>query len=268
MNADSTIFLASGRNMPVLGLGTWQLSDHTAETIVTALQLGYRLIDTSGDYGTQPGIGEGLKQSGAKRDDYYLVTKVEETDDAYQATQKNLQELQLDYADLILIHRPPDSGVGLELWQGLQQARDEGLTRDIGVSNYSIDQLEALSRTSGEIPTVNQIEWTPFGHSEDMLNYCNDHGITIQAYSPLTRSKRLDDNLLDDMAANYDKSAAQLIIRWNLQLGTVPIIKASQPEHLRENLDVFDFEISADDMATLNGLNEHYSSLSSKPLYT
>jgi diketogulonate reductase-like aldo/keto reductase len=248
--------------MPVLGLGTWQLDNQTADTIALALKLGYRMIDTSGDYGTQPGISEGLKQSGVGRDSYYLVTKVEETDDAYEATQQNVQELQLTYADLMLIHRPPSTGFGKELWQGLQRARDEGLTKDIGVSNYSVEHMEALGRASGELPAVNQIEWSPFGHSEDMLQYCHDHGIIIQAYSPLTRAHRLDNDLLDTMAAGYHKSAAQLIIRWNLQLGTVPIVKANQPEHLRQNLEVFDFEISADDMARLDGLNEHYSSLS------
>jgi diketogulonate reductase-like aldo/keto reductase len=253
--------------MPVLGLGTWQLTDDTAGTIAKALELGYPMIDTSGDYGTQPGIGEGLKQSGAARDSFYLVTKVEETDDAYAAARKNLDELQLDFANLMLIHRPPDSGAGEELWQGLIRARDAGLTKDIGVSNYSIEQMQALAESSGEMPSVNQIEWSPFGHSEEILAYCQDNNIIIQAYSPLARSKRLDNDVLEDMASRYGKSTAQIIIRWNLQLGIIPIVKANREEHLKENIDVFDFVITDDDMATLNGLNEHYSALSSAPLY-
>lgn len=267
MNSDSTFKLRSGNEMPVLGLGTWQLTDDTAGTIQKALELGYRMIDTSGDYGTQPGIGEGLEHSNVSRDSYYLVTKVEEDDDAYEATRQNLQELSLGHADLMLIHRPPPDGPGTELWRGLIRAREEGLAKDIGVSNYSTELMQQLADETGEMPAVNQIEWSPFGHSVEVLKFCQDNGILIQAYSPLTRAKRLDNEALEDLAENYGKSTAQLVIRWNMQLGVVPIVKANSEEHLRENLDVFDFEISDDDMATINGLNEHYSSLSSKPLY-
>lgn len=266
MDIHSTVTLVSGNPMPIIGLGTWQLTDDTAGTIETALQLGYPMIDTSGDYGTQPGIGEGLKRSGASRESFYLVTKVEETDDAYEATKQDLKELQLEYADLMLIHRPPASGAGEELWQGLMRARDEGFTKDIGVSNYSIDQIQTLIDASGEVPVVNQIEWSPYGHSEDMLSFCQNKHIIIQAYSPLTRAKRGDDEMVEDIARSYGKTPAQLLLRWNLQLGTVPLPKANRREHLTENLDIFDFAISDDDMATLNGLNENYSSLSSKPL--
>ncbi|HJQ08115.1 MAG TPA: aldo/keto reductase [Candidatus Saccharimonadales bacterium] len=265
MNLQSTITLHTGNAMPCIGLGTWQLTHDTASIVATALELGYRMIDTSGDYGTQPGIGEGIRQSGAARDSFYLVTKVEETDDAYEAARKNLAELQLDYADLMLIHRPPKTGAGEELWEGLIRAKKEGLTKDIGVSNYSIEQIQTLIGDSNEVPAVNQIEWSPFGHSEDMLEYCRKNNIIIQAYSPLTRTKQLDDQTIQEMASRYNKTSAQLLIRWNLQLGTVPLPKANKPEHLKENIDVFDFEISDDDMATLNGLNERYSSLGSLP---
>ncbi|HVX57451.1 MAG TPA: aldo/keto reductase, partial [Candidatus Saccharimonadales bacterium] len=165
MNAQSRITLRSGNKMPIMGLGTWKLTRDTADTVAKALELGYRMIDTSGDYGTQPGVGEGIRRSGIGRDEVYLVTKVEETDDAYEATLRNLRELQLDHADLVLIHRPPADEVGLELWRGLIRAKQEGLARDIGVSNYSIDQLQALTDATGETPAVNQIEWSPFGHS-------------------------------------------------------------------------------------------------------
>jgi diketogulonate reductase-like aldo/keto reductase len=261
MNPDSEVTLHTGRTMPVMGLGTWQLTDNTAAIVADALRLGYPMIDTSGDYGTQPGIGRGIRQSGVERSSFYLVTKVEETDDAYEATRKDLSELQLDYADLMLVHRPPKSGAGEDLWRGLMRAKKEGLTKDIGVSNYSIELLDALIDKTGETPVVNQIEWSPFGHSDDMLRYAEDKGIVIQAYSPLTRAKRLDDDELEDIAERYGKTPAQLLIRWNLQHGTVPIPKANQPEHLRENIDVFDFEISGADMAALDRLNERYSSL-------
>jgi len=265
MTPQSTVLLRSGNKMPVLGLGTWKLTHDTPGTIARALELGYKMIDTSGDYGTQPGIGEGIRLSGVAREAFYLVTKVEETDDAYAATHQNLQELGLDYADLILIHRPPAEGAGEGLWQGLMRARDEGLTRDIGVSNYSVDLLRVLAETTGEMPVVNQIEWSPFGYSEEMIDFCRANNIVIQAYSPLTRTKRLDDEKLRVIAQKYNKTPAQVLIRWNLQLGTVPLPKANQPEHLVENIDVFDFEIAASDMAQLNGMNERYSSLGGLP---
>jgi 2,5-diketo-D-gluconate reductase A len=225
------------------------------------------MIDTSGDYGTQPGIADGIKKSQAKRDGFYLVTKIEETDDAYEAAKKNLKELKLDYADLILIHRPPESDAGVDLWRGLLQAKSEGLAKDIGVSNYQERQIDELIHETGERPVVNQIEWSPFGHSLDMLEYCRDNEILIQAYSPLTRSERLDDQGLQELAEKYNKSPAQILTRWNLQLGTIPIVKANQIEHLKENIDVFDFELSDDDMATLNSMNEDYSALGASLQY-
>jgi diketogulonate reductase-like aldo/keto reductase len=265
MDQRTTVTLHSGNKMPLLGLGSWQLTDDTAGTVQAAVRLGYRMVDTSGDYGTQPGIGEALKRPGMNREKVYLVTKVEETDDAYDSTRKNLDELQTAYADLMLIHRPPDRGAGEELWQGLIRAKQDRLTRDIGVSNYSIELMERLIEATGETPTVNQIEWSPFGYSERMLRYCSDHKILIQAYSPLTRTRRLGDPRLRSIAANHNKSPAQLLIRWNLQLGTVPLPKSNRRKHLEEDLDVFDFAIDAKDMAALNALNERYSSLGSLP---
>lgn len=265
MDPRTDITLHTGRKMPVMGLGTWQLTKDTAGTVATALSLGYRLIDTSGDYGTQPGIGEGIVRSGVERAGLYLVTKVEETDDAYQATRNNLRELGLDYADLMLIHRPPPSGAGEDLWQGLIRAREDGLTRDIGVSNYSTELIGALIDATGEVPTVNQIEWSPFGYSEEMLRYAKERDIVIQAYSPLTRTKQLDHEVLLEMADKYGRSPAQLLIRWSLRRGTVPLPKANQRQHLEENIAVFDFDIAPEDMAALNRLNKRYSSLGGLP---
>jgi 2,5-diketo-D-gluconate reductase A len=265
MNKESTIPLHTGNTMPILGLGTWQLTNDTAGTVAYALALGYRLIDTSSDYGTQPGIGEAIKNSNIDRKSIYVVTKVEETDNAYARTKSNLEEMGLEYADLMLIHRPPPTGAGEALWQGLLRAKNEGLTGDIGVSNYSIELMEKLIEASGEVPTVNQIEWSPFGHSEAMRKYCAEKHILIQAYSPLTRAKRLDNETLTQLASKYHKSPAQILLRWNLQLGTVPLPKANQKKHVAENIDVFDFEIRAEDMALLRELNEEYSSLGSLP---
>ena len=242
--------------MPLIGLGTWQLKADTAGAVERALAMGYRMIDTSGDYGTQPGVGEGIRSSGVPRAEIFLVTKVEEYDDAYEATKKNLDELKLDYADLMLIHRPPPHGAGEDLWAGLIRARNEGLTRDIGVSNYSIDQMKRLYDGSGEVPAVNQIEWTPFGWSPEMLDFCSTEHIVIQAYSPLTQADRLDDATLREIAAGYNKAPAQVLIRWNLQRGVVPIPKANHADHQAENLDVFDFELADDDLTRLDALNQ------------
>jgi 2,5-diketo-D-gluconate reductase A len=265
MNVESTVTLRGGRKMPVLGLGTWQLTRDTADTVARAVDLGFRLIDTSGDYGTQPGVGEAIRSSGVDRGELYIVTKVEETDDAYEGTRVDLEELGLEYADLMLIHRPPDDGPGIELWQGLIRARQDGLAKDIGVSNYTARQIAALEQATGETPAVNQIEWSPFGHSDAMLEFCAERGICIQAYSPLTRTKRLTDDTLTEIAEAHGKTPAQVLIRWNLQRGTVPLPKANREEHLAENIHVFDFELDAAEMRRLNDLNEQYSSLGKLP---
>ena len=265
MDIDSTKRLLSQNEMPVMGLGTWLLTKNTADTVLYAIELGYRLIDTSSDYGTQPGIGKAIKNAAVDRQALYITTKVEEIDNSYARTKSNLKELGLEYVDLMLIHRPPLAGAGEELWDGLIATKKDGLTRDIGVSNYSIALIDELIKKSREVPAVNQIEWSPFGHSQEMWDYCSKKDIAIQAYSPLTRKKRLGDKPLKQIAEKYGKSPAQILIRWNLQFGTVPIPKANQKQHLEEDLNVFDFEIEAEDMVSLAGLNEHYSSLAGLP---
>jgi 2,5-diketo-D-gluconate reductase A len=253
--------LRTGREMPAMGLGTWMLTRDTERTVAEALRLGYRMIDTAADYGTQPGIGAAIRGSGLSRDDIFLVTKVEENEDAYECIVRDLRELGLDHADLVLIHRPPADGAGVELWQGLIKARSHGLTRDIGVSNYSIGQISVLVSETGEVPVVNQIEWTPFGWSPQMLAYCRRQRIAIQAYSPLTRATRLGDHRLARIASGYGRTSAQILIRWCIQSGVVPLPKANRRSHLAENIHVSGFRISEPDLADLNGLNQSWSSL-------
>ncbi len=265
MDKGSNIKLRSGNEMPVMGLGTWLMTRDTAETVLYGIELGYRLIDTAWDYGTQPAIGRAVRGSPVPREELYIETKVEETDDALEASQAYIEEMGLDYADMILIHRPPPTGPGVDLWEGLIEARARGFARDIGVSNYSVDQMEQLISATGEVPAVQQIEWSPFGHSRRMREYCEEKGIVIEAYSPLTRATRLGDETLGRVAEKYGKTPAQVLIRWNLQRGTVPVPKANRRTHLEENLAVFDFELSPEDIELLNGLNERYSALGSLP---
>ena len=265
IRSNSTYELLTGHGIPILGLGTWQLSEKPVETIRHAISLGYRLIDTSSDYGTQPAVGKAVKKSEKSREELYIETKIEEDDKPYSASEAYVQEMQMPSADMIVIHRPPETGAGVDLWQGLIRAREAGLTKDIGVSNYSASQIQELIDATGIIPSLNQIEWSPFGHSMDMLDFCREKKILLQAYSPLTRGKRLDDETLTKLAKKYEKSPAQILIRWNLQLGTLPIPKANQQSHLEENINVFNFEISEEDMRRLSNLNQHYSSLGELP---
>ena len=261
LSPGSNVVLRNGREMPVLGLGSWMLTTHTAEAVMHAFELGYRMVDTSADYKTQPGIGKAIRLSQVPREALFVSMKVEENEDGYEATVRNLKELKLAYADLVLIHRAPKTNVGEKVWRGLMRARDEGLTRSIGVCSYKVAQLQALADQTGEMPAVHQLEWSPFGHSLDMLNFCRANEIVVQAYSPLTRGKRLQDQRVAAIAMKYGKTPAQVFLRWNLQHGVVPIPKAYREDHQRQNIAVFDFELEPVDMATLDALNEQFSAL-------
>jgi diketogulonate reductase-like aldo/keto reductase len=257
----SNVVLRNGREMPVLGLGSWMLTSHTAEAVMHAFEIGYRMVDTSADYKTQPGIGKAIRIGQAPRESLFISMKVEENEDGYAATIKNLQELKLAYADLVLIHRAPKTSVGEKVWRGLMRARDEGLTRSIGVCSYKIAQLRALADQTGEMPEVHQIEWSPFGHSLDMLAFCRANDIVLQAYSPLTRGKRLKDERVAAIATKHRKTPAQVFLRWDLQHGVVPLPKAYREDHQRQNIALFDFELDTADMAQLDALNEQFSAL-------
>jgi 2,5-diketo-D-gluconate reductase A len=261
LDVSSVVELRSGRDMPVIGLGTWMLTSHTPEAVLHAFELGYRMVDTSADYKTQPGIGKAVRRLPLPRESLFISMKVEPEENGYDATRRNLEELKLAYADLVLIHRAPEKGVGETLWEQLMRARDEGLARDIGVCSYKVEQLKTLIQNTGEPPAVHQLEWSPFGHSLDMLSYCRGQQIVLQAYSPLTRGKRLKDERLAEIAARHRKSPAQVILRWNLQQGVVPIPKAYREDHQRDNLDIFNFSLDEADMGVLDALNEHFSAL-------
>lgn len=252
--------------MPIIGFGTWQLTGNDAYKAVSyALQTGYRMIDTSGDYGNQAQVGKAIADSGIPRKKIFLTTKVEEDEDTYDSVRKNLDELTVDYADLVLIHRPAKRGKNVQLWEGLIRACQEGLTKDIGVSNFSIAHIDEITKITTKMPVVNQLEWSPFGYSTEMLEYCQRNKIVLQAYSPLTRTKRLNEPVLTDIATKYGKTPAQLLLRWNIEHAVVPLPKATSQEHIAENAAIFDFAITRQDMAALDSLNEQYSALSTLP---
>lgn len=265
MDASTTTRLRTGREMPVFGLGTWKLTDDTADAVAFALGLGYRMIDTAVDYGSQAGIGQALERTGTPREDVYLVAKVEEDDHGLTATRRYLAEMNQEYADLVLIHRPPREGVGEKLWDQLRRARDQGLVRDIGVSNYSVEEMDRLAEASGEMPVVNQVEWTPFGWSPDVLEACRSREVVIQGYSPLTRGERLDHPVIRRVADEKGATPAQVLLRWCLARGVVPLPKANRREHIRENLGTFEVVLADDDMAALDALDENYSALGAVP---
>jgi diketogulonate reductase-like aldo/keto reductase len=264
LNEENRYILASGNRMPLLGLGTAQLRHRMLDVLSEAFGAGYRMVDTADEYHTQRGVGDALRRNDVDRSGVFVITRVTGSADTFAAAAKNIGDLKIDYVDLLLLD---NAGKDIEVgaWQGLRRARREGLARDIGVSNCSIDQIEDLVYRTGEMPAVNQIEWSPFGHSPRMLDFCRENEILIQASRPLTRGQRLNDDKVAGMAARYGKTAAQLLIRWNLQQGVVPLPKANHVQHLRENKEVFDFEISTTDMAKLNGLNQHYSAAGTLP---
>jgi len=262
----ATVRLHTGTEMPVLGLGTWQLTgDDAREGVPHALELGYRLIDTADDYRNQAEIGAAVRASQVPREEVFLTSKVEEDEDAYAATEQRLRDLGQDHLDLCLIHRPPPSGAGEELWEGLLRARANGLARDVGVSNYAPEQIDRVAEATGEAPVVNQIEWSPFGHSREVLDHARERGVVIQAYSPLTRGKRLDDPTLAEIAAARGRTPAQVVLRWAIQSGVAAVPKAAAPAHRSENVAVFGFELAGDEVERVAALNERWSSLAGLP---
>ena len=262
--------------MPAIGFGTWQLQDEAAADAVTAaLTAGYRLIDASGSYHNLAPVGRavggtgGAGGSGVSRDDIFVTTKIEFDEDPVSSLTAQLEQLGLERADLTLIHWPPPEGDGIELWKLLIEAREQGLTTDIGVSNYDAKLIDELVAGTGEVPAVNQVEWSPFGHGMDFRKYLRNQDIAIQAYSPLAQFKKLDHPVLREIGEAHGdargsgsggaKTPGQVVLRWDVQLGIVPLPRSGTPAHIAENFDVFDFELSDDEMARITGLNEEFS---------
>jgi len=250
--------LNNGVGMPIVGLGVWQIpaGPATQKAVRYALDRGYRLIDTAKLYGNEADVGVAVRGSGVPREDVFVTTKLWNSDHGYgnaiRACEESLDRMKMDYVDLYLIHWPV-RGPRVETWNALVDLHRAGKCRAIGVSNYMRGHLEEL-RGSPVVPAVNQIEFSPFLYQRDVLEYCRQRGIVVEAYSPLTRGMKLNDRRVRAIGAKYGKSPAQILLRWGLQRGLVVIPKSARPDHIRENVNVFDFEIGEEDMRALDGL--------------
>jgi diketogulonate reductase-like aldo/keto reductase len=257
----SRIILNNGLKMPCLGLGVYLVEPgkETLETVACALEAGYRLIDTASCYNNELEVGKAVRSSSIPREDMFVTTKLWNTDHGHDravaAFEESLDRLGLDYIDLYLVHWPVES-LRNETWHALQNVYRRGLCRALGVSNFTIPHLEDLLSGTGVVPAVNQVEFTPYLYQRELLEYCRDRGICLQAYSPLTRGKKFSDPRLVEMARRYRKAPAQVLIRWVLQHGASAIPKSSNRERIIENSLVFDFEICDEDMLRLDSFNE------------
>ena len=265
---NDTYELNNGVKIPVIGLGTWQTPDGEVaqKAVENALDLGYRLIDTAAAYGNEESIGRGIKVSGVNRHDLFVTTKLWNDHHGYQKTKaaidESLTKLDLDYLDLYLIHWPNPAPVrdhwaelNAESWQAMEEAVQAGKIRAIGVSNFRRKHLAELLKTAKIRPAVNQIYLNPSDMEEDVTAYNKELGILNEAYSPLGRGDLFANETVVSVAQHYGKSPAQVLLRWSLQHGFVPLPKSVHRERLESNLQVFDFTISEEDMAKLDGLH-------------
>jgi diketogulonate reductase-like aldo/keto reductase len=253
--------LNNGVSIPALGLGTWKLADgpEAASAVKWALEAGYRHIDTAAIYGNEESVGKAIAASGVPREEIFVTTKLWNSDQPRprEAFNASLKRLGLDYIDLYLIHWPsPESHFGA--WKELEKIYGEGKCRAIGVSNFSIGHLDGLLAQCKVVPAVNQVEFSPFLYQKELLEFCRGKGMQLEAYSPLTRGKRLGDNRVEAIAKKHGKSNAQVLIRWSLQHGNVVIPKSANKERIAENFAVFDFELLPSEMAALDALDEGY----------
>lgn len=251
--------------IPMIGLGTY-LNDNgrqAIDSILYALEIGYRHIDTAAMYENEKEVGIAVRKSGISREEIFVTTKLWNSDHGYDNTikafQRSLERLGLDYVDLYLIHWPVEN-LRLESWRALERLYSDGLCKAIGVSNYMERHVDEILNNFSIVPAVNQVEFSPFLYLKELQNYCESKGIALESYSPLTKGHKLKESRLIEIANRYDKSTSQILIRWCLQKGMIVIPKSSRNEHIKENADIFDFEISEADMLALDNLNENYRS--------
>ncbi|KAI7840058.1 hypothetical protein COHA_006189 [Chlorella ohadii] len=257
MNA---VRLNTGHLLPAIGLGVYRSAagGECYTACLSALRLGYRHIDTAQVYGNEQDVGRAVVDSGLRRDEVFITSKLWTSnwgyDKARASIRQSLSELDTSYLDLFLLHAPGDPGARAETWRALEDAQKEGLIRSIGVSNFGIAHLQKLAETAVVKPAVNQIELHPWLQWRDEVAFCQAEGIVMEAYSPLAKAQKLAEPTVAGIAQRLGVTPAQVLIRWSLQKGFVPLPKSNHAERQRTNLDVFRFELSDDDMAALDGL--------------
>lgn len=265
-NLQATTTLHNGVKMPWLGLGVFKVEEGQSviDTVRTAIKHGYRSIDTAAIYRNEEGVGqgirEGLKEAGISREDLFITSKVWNSDFGYDTTlaayEESLKKLGLDYLDLYLIHWPV-AGKYRDTWRALETIYKEGRVKAIGVSNFQIHHLKDVMEDVEVIPMVNQVEYHPSLTQKDLQSFCQEHNIQLEAWSPLMQGKLLDHPVLKEIGAAYNKSVAQVILRWDLQNGVVTIPKSINENRIVENASIFDFELTNTDMKRIDELNKN-----------
>ncbi len=253
---DYAVTFDSGGRMPLLGLGTWQIKGQEAvAATAAALESGYRHIDTATMYRNEGEVGQALQDSDVAREDVFVTTKCppDLAGQELDTLRKSLDLLGTDHVDLWLIHAPAKNNASLDMWRAFIEARESGLARDIGVSNFGVELIDEITSATGSAPAVNQIEWSPLLFDAKVLEDHRARGVALEGYSAL-RGGTLDNPTIVRVAESMGRTPAQVIIRWHLQHGVVVIPKSRNAERIRTNADVADFELSAEDMAALNGL--------------
>ncbi|MBQ1084673.1 aldo/keto reductase [Nocardiopsis sp. B62] len=258
------IALNNGLQMPQLGFGVWQVPDDAVgEAVSHALAAGYRSIDTAAAYGNEEGVGEALRRSGLQREDLFVTTKLANADHGYdsalRAFDASLERLGLDMVDLYLIHWPlPERDLYVPTWKALERLYAEGRARAIGVCNFKRTHLERVMKEGGIAPMVNQIELHPLLSQGEMRAFDSAHNIATEAWSPLGQGELLRHPLITRIAEEIERTPAQVLLRWHVQLGNVVIPKSVTPERIRANFEIFDFELSDEDMARIDGLDQEH----------
>jgi 2,5-diketo-D-gluconate reductase A len=251
-----TRMLADGRRMPMLGLGVWQVPNGPAcvNAVRWALEAGYRLLDTAQDYGNEESVGQGLRESGVPRDEVFVTTKFYPArQDPADEIERSLRRLAVDYVDLYIIHWP--QGGPTWAWPGMQRALELGYTRSIGVSNFGVGDLDQVMEAGQVAPAVNQVQFSPFEYRRRLLMACQQHGIALEAYSPLGTGRHLAAEPVRRVAERVGRQPAQVLLRWCVEHEVPVISKSTHRNRIVENAEVFDFGLSRDDMAELDALD-------------
>ncbi len=258
----TTTTLHNGVEMPTLGLGVWKMenNDEVKTAVQAAIDAGYKAIDTAAAYKNEEGVGAAIKDSSTPREDLFITSKVWNDDQGYESTVKAFEDtvtkLGVDTLDLYLIHWPVE-GKYKETWKAMEKLYKDGRIRAIGVSNFHPAHLEDLMKDAEIKPMVNQVEFHPLLNQQELRDYCNQHSIQLEAWSPLAQGKLLDNDVVKQIADQHGKSTAQVIIRWDLEHEVVTIPKSSNPERIKQNFDVFDFELTKDNIRAIDELNQN-----------